>query len=245
GQFVKGLELPIPMVDYGATDPVASGIIDSATEGSGNPNIWAQVESSVPLRQMKYYYSVKPFKKLGMIIYGDEIISGVPDIMKAAREVGFSVVKYNIPEQPRETEEELEAYYKMVKQRFEYMAMDDIDAFFFTLDLVNDPDKLPEMFEPLYEKNIPIYCLDDKNNVYNGALMIIAAFDEENVGRFVADAVTKILSGEEAGSLPCVYTSAPYICLNYDVARKIDYPLSFEFLAACDEIYTERKSDEQ
>ena len=49
GVFVKDLNLPVPMIDFSATDPVASGIIDSATEGSGNPNVWAQVEPSLPL----------------------------------------------------------------------------------------------------------------------------------------------------------------------------------------------------
>ena len=244
GVFVKELDLPVPMIDFSATDPVASGIIDSATEGTGDPNVWAQVEASVPLRQLKYYHSLKPFNKLGMIVYGDEIVSGVPDVMKAAEEIGFSVVKYNVDIRSRETQEELDDYYAMVKGEFERMAQEDIDAFFFTADLVNDPDYLAEMFEPLYEKNIPVYALDDVNTVHKGALMIISAYDFENVGRFVADAITHILSGEDASKLPCIYTSAPYICLNLDVARRIDYPLNFDFLAACDEIYTEDKADE-
>jgi len=244
GIFVKELGLGIPMVDFSATDPVASGIIDSATDGTGNPNVWAQVEASVPLRQLKYYHSLKPFDKLGMIIYGDEIISGVPDVMKAAEEIGFSVVKYNISERSRETEEELSEYYALVREEFERMADEDIDAFFFTADLVNDPEYLEEMFEPLYKRKIPIYVLDDVNNVYKGALMIISAYDFENVGRFVANTITLILSGSDASELPCIYTSAPYICLNLDVARKIDYPLNFEFLASCDEIYTEGGENE-
>ncbi|MBP5607969.1 MAG: hypothetical protein J6X66_06845 [Lachnospiraceae bacterium] len=244
GILVKELDLPVPMIDFSATDPVASGIIESSTEGSGDPEVWAQVEASVPLRQMKYYHSLKPFNKLGMIIYGDEIISGVPDVMKAAEEIGFSVVKYNIDSRSRETKEELDEYYALVKSEFERMADEDIDAFFFTADLVNDPEYLEEMFAPLYKRKIPVYAMDDVNTVYKGALMIISAYDFENVGRFVADAITHVLNGEEAGSLPCIYTSAPYICLNLDVARRIDYPLSFDFLAACDEIYTEDRADE-
>ena len=242
GVLVSGLGLTIPMVDFSATDPVASGIIESSTEGSGNPYVWAQVEASVPLRQLKYYHSLKPFDKLGLIVYGDEIISGVPDIVEASKQEGFSLVKYNIDEQPRETDEELEVYYKMVKEQFDRMANEDIDAFFLTLDLVNDVSLLPMMLEHFYEKKIPVYVLDDVNNVYNGALMIISAYDLENVGRFVADAITKIFCGAEAGSLPCIYTSAPYICVNIDVAEDIGYPLNFEFLAICDEIYTKRAS---
>ncbi len=244
GVLVSSLDLPVPMTDFSATDPVASGIIASATEGSGKPNVWAQVEPAVPQRQLKYYYSLKPFRRLGIIVYGDEVVSGIPDVEAAAKEIGFELVKYNIEEQPRETDEELDAYYKMVKDKFEQMAEEEIDAFLFPPDLVNNQEYLKDMFEPLYCRKIPVYCMDDVATVYHGAMMIISATDFENVGRFVADAITKILSGAEAGSLPCIYTSAPYICVNLDVVRRIDYPQDFEFLAICDEIYTEDREDE-
>lgn len=238
GLFVKNLGLPIPMVDYSATDPVASGIIASATEGSGNKNVWAQVEPSLPLRQIKYYYSVRPFKKMGVIIYGDETISGLPDIKKSAEQIGFELVVYHIDEQSRETKEEQERYYQLVADKFQQMAREDIDAFFLTVDLINEPERILALLYPLYIRNVPVYLMDDVTNVKHGALMLISAYDYENVGRFVADTITKILGGAEAGSLPCVYTSAPSIYFNYDTALRINYPLKFEFLAICDEIFT-------
>ena len=240
GVFVKNLSLPIPMVDFSATDPVASGIIDSSTEGSGNPNVWAQVEPSLPLRQLKYYHSICPFQKLGVIIYGDETISGVPDIEASAKECGFELVKYNIEEQPRETDEELEAYYQLVEEEIAKMADEGIDAFFLTIDLINDLNKLKPLLFALYKKDIPVYLMDDVEAVRRGGLMLISANDIENVGRFVADAIAKIFNGAVAGDLPCIYTSAPSIYFNYDVARQINYPLQFEFLAACDEIFTSK-----
>ena len=238
GVFVKSLNLPIPMVDFSATDPVASGIIDSATEGSGNPNVWAQVEPAVPRRQLKYYYSLKPFSRLGVIVYGDETISGVPDIRVCAEELGFELVLYHIDEVDRETDEQLEAYYAMVEDHIARMTEEGIDAFFLTADLINHPQRLRKMLDPFYEKKIPVYLLDDATYVELGGLMLIAAYDNENVGRFVADAITRILSGAKAGSLPCVYTSAPSIYFNYDIARLIGYPIKFDFLVACDTIYT-------
>ena len=106
------------------------------------------VEPSVPLRQLKYYYSIKPFDNLGVIIYGDETISGVPDIRKSAAQNGFSLTKYNIEEQPRETAEELAAYYDLVEKQIKKIVKEDIDAFFLTIDLVNDYDQLPRMLKP-------------------------------------------------------------------------------------------------
>ena len=240
GKMVKDMNLPIPMVNFSATDPVASGIIESSAGGSGRDNVWAQVEPSMPLRQLKYYHSIKPFDRLGIVVYGDETVSGVPDIEQASREVGFELVKYNLQEVNRETEEESEEYYKTVEQKFRELCTEDIDAFFLTVGLINDLERLPECLSVFYEKKIPVYVMDDTNTVKNGALLIISTYDFENVGYFIADAMAQILNGAVAGDLPCVYTSSPYICLNYDVAKQISYPLDIKFLMACDEIYTDR-----
>lgn len=175
GLFVKDLGLDIPLLDFSATDPVSSGIIDSATEGTGSPLIWAQVEPSLPLRQLRYYYSLKPFQKLGTIIYKDEIISGVPDIEASSREIGFELVKYFIQAQQRETEEELDAYYDLVLSKIREIIAEGIDAFFLPVDLINDIDRLPQLLEPFYEKNIPVYLMDDVAAVHAGVLMLISA----------------------------------------------------------------------
>ena len=119
------------------------------------------------------------------------------------------------------------------------MAEQDIDAFYLAIDLINDPTLLKDMLKPFYRKNIPVYLMEDVEAVRNGALMLISASDMINVGRFIADAVAKVLNGAEAGSLPCIYFSAPGIYLNYDVARMINYPLNFEFLSICDSIFVE------
>lgn len=236
GKLVKDLGLSVPMVDFSATDPVASGIIDSA-ENSGSKNVWAQVEPSMPLRQLKYYHSIQEFKRLGIVVYGDETISGVPDIEAAAEEVGFQIRKRNLPELARETEEEKEAYYQQVQRELSAVAAEGIDAFFLTVDLINDLDRLEDLLTVFYENKIPVYVMDDAAAVERGALMIISTYDFENVGYFIADAVARILNGAAAGELPCVYTSAPYICFNYRIAQEIGYPLDFKFLASCDEIY--------
>lgn len=244
GLFVKELDLPVPMIDFSATDPVASGIIESSTEGSGDPDVWANVEPSVPARQLRYYHSIKPFDRLGVIIYGDETISGVPDIEASAEDLGFELVKYNIKEQSRESDEELEAYYKLVESRIRKMSKEDIDAFFLTIDLINDLDRLPHLLSYFYKKGIPVYLMDDMEAVRSGGMLLIQANDPENVGRFTADAIAKVLNGAVAGDLPCRYTSSPSIYLNYDVAREIGYPVKFEFLTACDGIFTEGSGNE-
>lgn len=238
GVFVKELDLSVPMVDFSATDPVASGIIESSTNGSGNDNIWAQVELSMPLRQMKYYHNLIPFNKLGIVVYGNETISGVPDIEKSAEEIGFELIKINMEETNRLTKKELNAYYKEVENNFQKLINQKIDAFFLTVDLINDLDMLSELLDIFYENKIPVFIMDNTETIENGGFLIISTYDFENVGYFIADAIGKIFSGTVAGDLPCIYTSSPYICFNYDVAKKIDFIPDFKFLISCDEIYT-------
>lgn len=119
------------------------------------------------------------------------------------------------------------------------MADQGIDAFYLTVDLINDLSRLRELLKPLYDKGIPVYLMDDIEAVRNGGMMLISANDMINVGRFIAEAIAKTLNGAEAGSLPCVYSSAPGIYVNFSVAKAIDYPLNFEFLSICDSIFVE------
>ena len=237
GVFVKELNLPITMLDYSATDPVASGIIASTTEGSGNPLVWADFEPSVPQRQLIYYHSVCPFYKAGLVCYGDETISGIADIESAGKQIGFDLVKYNIEEQPRETPEELEAYYQLVADKIKSMSNEGIDAFILTVDLINDLDRLAGLLEPLYEKNIPVYTMDDTDTIKYGGLMLVSCNDVENLSKFVAETIAKVLNGAEAGMMPCIYYSSPGIYYNYTVGKRIRYPVKFDFLVACDRIF--------
>lgn len=237
GLFIKGLDLEVPMLNVASTDPAASGIIESV-EDSGSPYIWAQVEPSVPLRQLKYYHEILPFEKLGAVIYGDEIISAVADQEQAAWEVGFERVQYHIEECPRETEEEKETYYSLVKEYYNKLVYEDqIDAYFLTIDLINDLDRMDGLLEVFYQENIPVFLMDDENALKEGGLMLIAAYDFQNIGRFVSETVGMALYGEPLDQIPCVYQSSPYICLNLEVAKKIGFTPDFQFLLSCDRIY--------
>lgn len=238
GLFVKNLSLSIPMVDFSATDPVTSGIIDSATEGTGNRYVWAQVEPSIVRRQVSYYYYIKPFEKLGVIAYADEVMSGVPDIYRLSSEYGFDIEYDFIIEQKRETDEEWESYYNLVYEKINEMANKDIDAFFLPVDVIWDSERLSGLIEPLYQKDIPVYIMDGPEFVENGGVMLISANDMDGIGDFVANAVIRILNGENPSEIPCIYKSAPAIYFNYKVAERIGYPLTFDFLVSCDKIYS-------
>ena len=80
GLFMKAQDLDVITIDCMATDPVASGIVDSATD-SGDAQMWAQIEPSPYERQLKYYHSILPFEHIAMV-YADPIIAGIPALRK-------------------------------------------------------------------------------------------------------------------------------------------------------------------
>ena len=73
----------IPLLMYAVSDPIGSGLIESADD-SGNKNYWAHVDSSAYSRQMQYYYDTFGFSKIGSV-YGDEIVCAIPDYTASRR----------------------------------------------------------------------------------------------------------------------------------------------------------------
>lgn len=72
-----------------------------------------------------------------------------------------------------------------------------------------------------------------------GALMGFSTVDYFARGRFLAERVIAILSGEKPRSLTMVDDAPPKITINLFVARKISFDPSFDVLGASDEIYQE------
>lgn len=250
GKFIKNeIELTVPAVVIGCTDPVNSEIIDSSTDGSGNDFIWAHVEPSVALRQLKYYYRLQKFTKLGMIVNGSEEISDVKSCMQAAEETGFEIIKYNISDNVSVASEkkEKEKHQEQVIHDAKQLIEDGIDAYLLTPNLIVDDSEdsiyRKELFEIFYENKIPILGMDRAEDVKYGALMAIIMADYENIGDFVSNTIGKILNGEIAGDLSCIYASSPTIYLNLNAAKQIEFTPSFKFLMSCDVIYSNTKEE--
>lgn len=237
GKLAKSLDLKIPVFIIGTTDPVGAGIIDSEEGYSGNDDIWAHVEPSLPRRQIQFYYSVKPFQKLGMIIYGDESISAIDDCEAMAEEIGFDLVKRNIKEFSRDgSDKEREEYRRILTAYINELIDEGIEAFLlspntFTSELAS------QCCDLFYDKGIPVYCMDEPV-ADKGPLMLIAANDFEHIGKFTADAIGKVLNGAVAGKLSRIYASSPSIYLNLDSAKKLGFQPGFQLLLSCDVIYS-------
>ena len=100
-----------------------------------------------------------------------------------------------------------------------------------------ESDKLPQLFQPFYANEIPIFSQLGNIEVKNGAMMTVSVMDEENMGRFGADTISKCLQGAKPRNLQQSFQSAPKITLNAEVVKKLNFKLPFELLIVVDEVY--------
>ena len=242
GLFVKDMNLDVPLLVPLATDPVASGIINSV-RNSGNSNIWALVEPNPMGRQLKYYKNMIGMKKLGMVVEKDsQDIAAIGVYEKAAKELGIEVVKKEISAQSRMGDPA--AFYAQLKQDYIDMAeKEGIDAFLLTINVIDDPVYCMNLFQPFYAAGIPVLVSDGDVFVEYGGLLCVSSYDYRGNGAFTADIAAAVFNGKEAGTLPCEYLSSPHIVLNLDIADKIGFPLDFRLLQSCDKLYSDKGDD--
>lgn len=220
---------------FAASNAVRSGIIASA-EDSGQDNVWAHMDEQRFERQTRAFYDIFQFKKLG-IVYEDSdnarIYSAVNELESLAAEKGFEIVRCHVTEPSHP--EDYPRYYREVQAAYNKLA-EDVDAMYITIASL-ESEKLPELLEPFYEHKIPVFSQLGNIEVKNGALMTVSVMDEENIGRFGADNISKCLLGAKPRDLEQSFQSAPRITLNAEVAKKINFKLPFELLIVVDEVY--------
>ncbi|MFZ7101722.1 MAG: ABC transporter substrate binding protein [Peptococcaceae bacterium] len=220
---------------FAASNAVRSGIIDSVHD-SGKDHVWAHMDEQRFERQIKAFYDILRFRKLGMVYEDSDnarIYSAVNEVEALAREKGYEIVRYYVRE-PR-TPEEYPGYYREVQAAYNKLATE-VDAMYVTIASL-ESTKLPQLFQPFYDHKIPVLSQLGNIEVKNGALLTVSVMDAVNIGRFGADNIIKCLQGAKPRDLEQSFQSSPQITLNAEVARKLDYKLPFELVMVLDEAY--------
>ncbi len=237
GLTTKALSSEIPMMCFAAADPVKSGIVAKAQQ-SETPNVWAQVDSEGFKRTIKVMNDIFQPKKIGTVYANSEdayIYSGVDVLDEFGVENNIKVVREFV-EDP-ETDEEYEAYLNNLRTAYAKLAKE-IDLFVLTTSLVDGED-FKDIFKPFYDAKVPVYSINSTDDVKFGALLAAESADYKNVGRFGADMIKRYAAGEKLETLPQIYQTAPFLVVNYDVARKIGYKPPFNLLLSANKIYIE------
>ncbi len=240
GLTTKALPSEIPMMCFAAADPVKSGIVANAQQ-SAIPNVWAQIDSDGFKRTIKVMNDIFHPKKIGTVYANSEdayIYSGVDVLDEFGKENNIEIIRAFV-EDP-ETDEEYDAYLNNLKNAYEKLAKE-IDLFVLTTSLVDGED-FKDILKPFYDANVPVYSINSTDDVKFGALLAAESSDYKNVGRFGADMIKRYTDGEKLETLPQIYQTAPFLVINYDVARKIDYKPPFNLLLSANKIYIENSN---
>ncbi len=220
---------------FAASNAVRTGIIDSVDD-SGKDNVWAHMDEQRFARQIRAFYDIVNFKKLGMVYENSDkagIYSAVSEVESLAQEKGFEIVRYHVRE-PRSSGE-YPGYYRQVQVAYNQLAAE-VDAVYVTIASL-ESEKLPELFQPFYKQKIPVFSQLGNIEVENGALLTVSVMDEVNIGRFGADNISKCLRGAKPRELTQSFQSAPRITLNAAVAQQIGFKLPYKLVMALDEVY--------
>ena len=238
-RMAKSFGLNIPIMMFGAVDPISSGLIKSI-EDPGEPNIWAVFDPTAYERQLLYYYDRIPFYNLG-IVYYNEAISALEMYRRAADSLGVRVTESQISRIDQSTQESENAYYENLSAEFKRLVENEgIDAFMLTTDIILDSGKVEQLLEVFTENKIPVFVQIGQHLVEHGALMNVSPMEVEGQGIFGARSITQALTGTPLNELPQEYRNSPFLTLNLDVADRIGFKPTFETLLASERIFVLR-----
>ncbi|MCC5988599.1 MAG: hypothetical protein JJT95_13025 [Pararhodobacter sp.] len=234
GQDLRIEGLGVPVIVGSTSDPIGSGIIDSA-EDSGMDHLHARVEPERYQLQVRLFQDIIGFERLG-IVYSDtregRTYGGVDAVEEVAAERGFEIVSCNAPYSglPQEEVERnvIDCYSEIADQ---------VDAIYVTVHRGITERSLGPIMDVINHNLVPTFSMLGSSEVQRGVLMSIAQADFSFVGMFHAETIARILNGALPRDLEQGWSSPPKIALNLAAAERIGFDPPVDLLLASDEIY--------
>ena len=237
GQDIGLESLRIPVLVFQASNAVEAGIILSSDD-SGRDNLLATVDPDRHKNQVRIFHTIIGFSRLG-ITYEDtptgRTTIALGDIEEAAKELGIELLRctnvslYANDKGPAESR---------LRACHEYLVKQGAEAVYLTYNLQGLGGKhTAYVLDPLIKANLPTFAQQGSYLVKLGALMSVTNESVKEEGRFVAEALEKIMNGSPPRSLPQRYKSAISLVVNLNTATLIGWNLPMEILAGADEFY--------
>ncbi len=235
GQDMRAIGPPVPTIVGSTSDPLASGIVDSAQD-SGRDNLHARIEPDRYQRQVRLFREIVPFKKLGIVYEDSEAgrtYAAVDAVEQVGKELGFTVQHCHAQSSSVSTEtaiaNALQCYRDLAQQR--------VDAVYVTTHRGVTLDSISDIAKILRQAKIPSFSMAGSRDVERGILLSLAQADLSYVGLFYAETIARIFNGAKARQLSQLWVDPPKIALNLATARIIGFDPPVDILLAADEVY--------
>jgi len=226
--------LGVPVVVGSTSDPIGSGIIDTADD-SGMDHLHAKVEPDRYQLQVRLFHDIIGFQRLG-IVYADtpegRTYGGVGAVEEVAIERGFDIITCNAPYESLEqaqVEANVIACYEEIAPQ--------VDAIYITVHRGITAMSLVPVMEAINRNLVPTFSMLGSGEVQRGVLMSIAQADFSYVAEFHAETIARILNGALPRDLVQRWSAPPKIALNLAAAERIGFDPPVDLLLASDEIY--------
>lgn len=235
GQDLANNDHSVPTVVMSTSNPIASKIAKSAND-SGYNHVNARVDPTRYERQVRIFYDIFRFKRLGVVLEKDTIegrtYAAIDDIEKVAKEKGFKVITCNAPFSGVSNEESQNAVLKCHKE-----LAAKVDAVYITVHRGVSIQKMDKLLEPFMRGKIPTFSQLGTDEVRHGVLLSIARAGFKYVARFHAETIAKILNGAKPRDLDQLFEDPPRIAINLKTAQIIGYDPGVDILGSSDEVF--------
>ncbi len=234
GQDLANSFHKVPVMVVSSSNPVLTRIVKSPFD-SGLDHVHARCDPKRYKRQMRLFYSIFGFKRLGLV-YENSLegrsYAALEDVVAVARENGFKVLTC---EAPFSRVPQGESTQGIIKCHQELSSK--IDAFFVTIHRGIDLARMDAILAPLIEKKVPTWSQRGPQEVERGVLMSIARREFKAVGRFHAEVMAKILNGARPRDLNQIFQDPKAIAINLKTADAIGFDPPKGLMKVVDEIY--------
>ena len=237
GKYFLENETKNKFMVFAAADPIAAGIVKSATERYTN-NSFAHIDNTRYERQIKASHKILNFKKIGVVYQNTEeayTYSAIDQLKNAAAELNFEIVEKHVDE--AKNQNDYNRYYADLRKAYKELANEGIDTLYITTATIEN-EQLLNLLEPdIYANKIYTIAQTTESQVKSGALLGVTIQDPREQGYFGATQIKAFIDGTPFEQLDQVNEGTPKLYLNYDVAKLIDLKIPFSILLITDTIY--------
>ncbi len=232
---------PIPVLVCAARSPETTGLSPTGNY-TVRPNLHVTKEPLRFITELNMFYDIFRFKRLGVVLDHDplmQLTQGLGYIKDTAQKRGFELeICYgDVYNQSRERAiAENSRCLKDLASR--------ADAVYLTAHHGTDTSNYLKQIKPLLDAGIPTLA-PDSQSVAMGALISAATPSFESWGRFEAEVIEQLMSGQPTTGIAQYLYNPQVMYLNLRTARAIGWRPPFEILSAADVIYHNFDSQHQ
>jgi len=225
-----------PTMVLSASDPLSAGIIQSV-ESSGYDHLHATVDPNRYDRQIRIFFDVVGFKKLG-VAFEDSVngrsYAAMDVLRRLSKSKGFELVSCHTLSDISD----IGAAEDSVKKCFTELA-GKVDAIYVTQQGGVNSNSIPALVNIANKNHIPTFSQSGSEEVKQGFLLSLSQAGFRYVGEFHAETFAKVFNGAMPGQLNQLFEEPPKLAVNLKTAELVEFDPPLLLLGATDEIYRE------